>query len=120
MAPCFLAWRMVPAGPKYSTVIPRSEATWESPGKMFVSAQQIDEWHREIATGLTALAMTYKSRCFFCVSNNNLARERPRLPLMRELSAKLTEGEIFNSQIYVFAYTAKIAVNIQITDSNHC
>ena len=26
-----------------------------------------------------------------------LARERLRLPLMRELSAKLTEGEIFNS-----------------------
>ena len=38
---------------------------------------------------------------------------------MRELSAQLTEGEIFNSQIYVFAYTAKIAINIQITDSDH-
>ena len=58
MAPCFLVWRMVPAGPKYSTVIPRSEATWESPGKMFIFAQQIDEWYREIATGLPALAMT--------------------------------------------------------------
>ena len=43
-----------------------------------------------------------------------------RLPLMRELSAKLTEGEILNSQIYVFTYTAEIAVNIQITDSDHC
>ena len=39
---------------------------------------------------------------------------------MRELSAQLTEGEIFDSQIYVFAYTAKIAVNIQITDSDYC
>ena len=48
-----------------------------------------------------------------------LARERPRLPLMRELSAKLTEGEILNSQIYVFAYSAKIAVKIQITDSDY-
>ena len=43
-----------------------------------------------------------------------------RLPLMRELSAKLTEGEILHRQIYVFAYTAKIAVNIQITDSDYC
>ena len=49
-----------------------------------------------------------------------LARERPRLPLMRELSAKLTEGEIFNNQIYIFAYTAKITVNIQIADSDYC
>ena len=39
---------------------------------------------------------------------------------MRELSAKLTEGEILNRQIYVFTYTTKIAVNIQITDSDHC
>ena len=39
---------------------------------------------------------------------------------MRELSAQLTEGEIFNSQIYIFAHTSKIAVNIQIADSNHC
>ena len=30
---------------------------------------------------------------------------------MRELSAQLTEGEILNSQIYIFAHTAKIAVN---------
>ena len=51
---------------------------------------------------------------------SKLARERPRLPLMRELSAKLTEGEIINSQIYAFAYTTKIAVNIQITDSDYC
>ena len=39
---------------------------------------------------------------------------------MRELSAKLTEGEIFNSQIYIFTCTAEIAVNIQITDPDHC
>ena len=38
---------------------------------------------------------------------------------MRELSAKLTEGEIFNSQIYVFACTSKITVNVQITDSKN-
>jgi len=49
-----------------------------------------------------------------------LARERPRLPLMRELSAQLTEGEILNSQIYVFAYTTKVAVYIQITNSDYC
>ena len=36
---------------------------------------------------------------------------------MRELSAQLTEGEIPNSPIYAFAYTAKIAVNIQIVDA---
>ena len=29
---------------------------------------------------------------------------------MRELSAKLAEGEILNGQIYMFTYTAKIAV----------
>ena len=39
-------------------VIPRSEATWESPGTMFVSALQMDRYYQEIATGLTALAMT--------------------------------------------------------------
>ena len=47
------------------------------------------------------------------------ARERPRLPLMRELSAKLTEGEILHLQIYEFTYTAKITVNIQIADSDY-
>ena len=33
-------------------VIPRRpfRPTWESPGTMFVSAQQIDEWFQEIAT----------------------------------------------------------------------
>ena len=42
-----------------------------------------------------------------------------RLPLMRELSAKLTEGETLDSQINIFAYTAKIAVNIEIANSHH-
>ena len=45
--------------------------------------------------------------------------ESPRLPLMRELSAKLTEGETLGSQINIFAYTAKIAVNIQIANSHY-
>ena len=38
---------------------------------------------------------------------------------MRELSAKLTEGETLHSQINIFAYTAKIAVNIEITNSHY-
>ncbi len=38
---------------------------------------------------------------------------------MRELSAQLTEGEILDSQIDIFAYTAKIAVYIQITNSHY-
>ena len=38
---------------------------------------------------------------------------------MRELSAKLTEGETLDSQINRFAYTAKIAVNIQIANSHY-
>ena len=46
-------------------------------------------------------------------------RQRLWLPLMRELSAKLTEGEMLNSPIYIFTYTAEIAVNIQITDSDY-
>ena len=32
---------------------------WESPGTMFVPAQQTDRFYQEIATGLMALAMTY-------------------------------------------------------------
>ena len=48
------AWYAEPA----TNVIARSEATWESPGTMFISAQQVDEWYQEIATGLPALAMT--------------------------------------------------------------
>ncbi len=40
-----------------------------------------------------------------------------RLPLMRELSAKLTEGETFYSQIYIFAYAAEVTVDIQIANS---
>lgn len=42
-----------------------------------------------------------------------------RLPLTRELSAKLTEGETLHSQINIFAYTTKIAVNIQIANSHY-
>ena len=34
-----------------------------------------------------------------------LGLEYPRLPLMRELSAKLTEGETLHSHINIFAYT---------------
>ena len=49
-----------------------------------------------------------------------LGGANPRLPLMRELSAQLTEGEIIHSQIYVFAYTAKIAVNIQVANPDYC
>ena len=40
-----------------------------------------------------------------------LGSEYPRLPLMRELSAKLTEGETIDRPINIFAYTAEIAVN---------
>ena len=39
-------------------VIPRSEATWESPGTMSDAAKQVGRLYQEIATGLTALAMT--------------------------------------------------------------
>ena len=35
------------------------EGTWQSPGTMFVIAQQIDGWYQEIPTGLKALGMTY-------------------------------------------------------------
>ena len=38
---------------------------------------------------------------------------------MRELSAKLTEGETLHSQINIFAYTTKISVNIQIANSHY-
>ena len=38
---------------------------------------------------------------------------------MRELSAKLTEGETLDSQINRFAYTAKIAVYIEIANSHY-
>ena len=46
------------------TVIARSEATWQSPGTMFVTALQIDGWFQEIPTGLTALGMTQNSKNF--------------------------------------------------------
>ena len=39
---------------------------------------------------------------------------------MRELSAvRLTEGETFYPHIYIFAHSAEIAVDIQITDSQN-
>ena len=40
------------------TVIARSEATWQSPGTIHRFAVQELRCDREIATGLTALAMT--------------------------------------------------------------
>ena len=42
-------------------VIARSEATWQSPGAIFVPAQQFDGCCQEIPTGLTALGMTVSS-----------------------------------------------------------
>ena len=41
------------------------------------------------------------------------------LPLTRELSAQLTEGEILYGQVYGFADTAEIAVDLQIADPQH-
>ena len=41
-----------------TTVIARSEATWQSLGTIFDTASQDTTLYREIATGLTALAMT--------------------------------------------------------------
>ncbi len=38
---------------------------------------------------------------------------------MRELSAKLTEGEILDGQVDALANTTKIAVYIQITNSHY-
>ena len=48
-------------------VIPRrgNAPTWESPGTMYISAQQVDDWYQEIVTGLKALAMTYQGRWSF-------------------------------------------------------
>ena len=50
-------------------VIPRrGEApTWESPGTMFVSALLFDLLYQEIATGLTALAMTNLIHFALCI-----------------------------------------------------
>ena len=42
-----------------------------------------------------------------------------RLPLMRELSAKLTEGEIFDNQVNVLTYSAEIMVDVQIANSQY-
>ena len=62
-------------------------------------------------------ASTFDLRVFF--SCYMLELEYPRLPLMRELSAKLTEGETLNGQINIFAYATKITVNIQIANSHY-
>ena len=43
----------------------------------------------------------------------------PRAFAVEKLSAKLTEGEILNSEINLFAYTAKVTINIQIADSQY-
>ena len=37
----------------------------------------------------------------------------------QRLSAKLTEGEIFNDQIDVLAYSGKVAVDVRIADSHY-
>ena len=39
-------------------VIARSNATWQSPGRMLVFASVVDRLYQEIATGINALAMT--------------------------------------------------------------
>ena len=44
---------------KKSNVIARSEATWQSPSTMFVTAQQFDGWYQEIPTALKGLGMTF-------------------------------------------------------------
>ena len=38
---------------------------------------------------------------------------------MRELSAKLTEGERFYRRIYILTHASEIMVNIQIADSQY-
>ena len=60
------------------------------------------------------------TRADFPVSGENVREADKRGAGPAGLSAQLTEGEIFHSQIYVFAYTTKIAVNIQIADSDYC
>ena len=49
-----------------------------------------------------------------------LSHARLRTGVTRELSAKLTEGEIFHSHIDIFAHAAKIAVNVQIANAHDC
>ena len=46
-----------------------------------------------------------------------LMQQPPRLPLMRELSAKLTEGEILYRVINMLTYTTEVLVNIQVANS---
>ena len=45
--------------PPTKYVIARSEATWQSPGTMFVRANCIGRCYQEIPTGLVALGMTF-------------------------------------------------------------
>ena len=47
-------------------------ATWQSPGTMFVTAQQFDGCYQEIPTGLTALGMTEKIE--ICTDHRVIAR----------------------------------------------
>ena len=61
-------------------VIARSEATWQSPGAMFVPAQQIDKCYQEIPTGLTALGMTEKSKYVPITVSLRGAKRRGNLP----------------------------------------
>ena len=51
---------MIVCGSKMKPVIARrgNAPTWQSPGTMSNTAKQTGEWYQEIATGLTALAMT--------------------------------------------------------------
>ena len=55
------------------------DATWESPGTIPDTAQYFDGWYQEIATGLTALAMTYLGAnigAALAVACNTLSREK--------------------------------------------
>ena len=51
------------------SVIARSEATWQSPGRIHRNAVQKQTWYREIPTGLPALGMTSK---FATASNHRV------------------------------------------------
>ena len=57
-------------------------ATWQSPGTMFVTAQQFDGCYQEIPTGLTALGMTEKNRNMYrspchCEERSDVAIRSP-------------------------------------------
>jgi len=47
------------------------------------------------------------------------AASRSRLPLTRELSAELTEGETLRHRVNIFAYASEIAVDINIADPQY-